>query len=312
MGRLGITYEDVANAANELTAKAQAPTIANIRGIIGAGSYSTISTLLKEWKQKPGDQKFGRIEGLPNKLISTVKELWSQLEAETDQRCKDLQEESAATIEKHKSAQLQAENAAKQLTEEKDALTIQLKALNEKYQKTSETLSALQQQSNQQAQQIDHLTDTINTHKNEKTNLNNLIEKLQANLAYFQAETAKERQKEQLQYREEKIQLEIQIKQLNDSLSSNTSMLNSEKNKYQQIHMEYQSLLSQLDTYKAKEAALLITQDNYVQEVKELKAEIKLLSALLKREKGLTKSLQKQNSSLIKKHLLAHSNLLKK
>src|SRR5436190_21799794 len=52
MGRTGITYENVAKAAAEILAEGAIPTIERIRVKLETGSYSTLGTLLKEWRAK--------------------------------------------------------------------------------------------------------------------------------------------------------------------------------------------------------------------------------------------------------------------
>jgi len=46
----GITYSDVATAAQTLQAKGKNLTVENIRNVLGTGSASTISRLLTEYK----------------------------------------------------------------------------------------------------------------------------------------------------------------------------------------------------------------------------------------------------------------------
>jgi len=55
MARPGLSYEIVAKAADELSQAGETPTINRIREILGnTGSPTTISRLLKEWKDKHG------------------------------------------------------------------------------------------------------------------------------------------------------------------------------------------------------------------------------------------------------------------
>lgn len=50
MAREGISKAQVFNAADQISATGQAPTVANVRAHLGSGSYTTITAMLREWK----------------------------------------------------------------------------------------------------------------------------------------------------------------------------------------------------------------------------------------------------------------------
>jgi len=54
VGRIGIIYQDVATAAQQLQGLSKNPTVDNVRSILGTGSKSTIARHLKEWKSQQG------------------------------------------------------------------------------------------------------------------------------------------------------------------------------------------------------------------------------------------------------------------
>ncbi len=47
-----VTYDDITRTANELTAQGQHPSAATVREALGRGSYSTINTHLKAWREQ--------------------------------------------------------------------------------------------------------------------------------------------------------------------------------------------------------------------------------------------------------------------
>lgn len=52
MAREGITRAQVFDAADKISAAGQSPTVASIRAQLGTGSFTTITTLLREWKNQ--------------------------------------------------------------------------------------------------------------------------------------------------------------------------------------------------------------------------------------------------------------------
>jgi len=79
MGRMGIGFEEVAQAALQLQAQGKAATVDAVRNVLGTGSKTTISHHLKQWKTE-----FGASEGsLPAELLTVVTGLWERLQAET-------------------------------------------------------------------------------------------------------------------------------------------------------------------------------------------------------------------------------------
>lgn len=52
MGRIGITYSDVAKAAEKLTEQGLRPTVDAVRAELGTGSKSTIVPHLRRWRSK--------------------------------------------------------------------------------------------------------------------------------------------------------------------------------------------------------------------------------------------------------------------
>lgn len=61
MGRSGISYLDVAQAAHELQEKGLNPTVDRVREVLGTGSKSTIVPHLKHWKsQQPSNIQLGQ------------------------------------------------------------------------------------------------------------------------------------------------------------------------------------------------------------------------------------------------------------
>mgnify|MGYP006413176901 FL=1 len=50
MARIGVTYVDIAKAAEIIKSQNQEPTVDRVRQHLGTGSKSTIAPLLKRWR----------------------------------------------------------------------------------------------------------------------------------------------------------------------------------------------------------------------------------------------------------------------
>lgn len=80
MARPGVTYQDVAKAANAVKDQGKNVTIENVRAILGTGSIGTINTHLRKWKEAQNfNYRSTSHENLPDELVSMMKSLWDRL-----------------------------------------------------------------------------------------------------------------------------------------------------------------------------------------------------------------------------------------
>lgn len=77
MSRIGVTYLDIVKAIPKLQAEGKAITGDNVRAELGTGSKSTITRLVREWKQQQG-LPMDDNGSLPSELLTAVKELWDE------------------------------------------------------------------------------------------------------------------------------------------------------------------------------------------------------------------------------------------
>lgn len=91
MARQGVTYAEIAAAANQLLGQGRNPTIEQIRLILGTGSSTTIAAHLKTWKEnQAGNGLISAKENIPNELIAMVKGLWERILAISDEKLKTI------------------------------------------------------------------------------------------------------------------------------------------------------------------------------------------------------------------------------
>lgn len=95
MARTGITYAQVAEAAEELKAKGIEPTMVLIRDSLGTGGFSTISTHLANWRtqqtvkpaQKPMTQE------VEDAALKAIKQIWYIATEEAQQEVTRINQE---------------------------------------------------------------------------------------------------------------------------------------------------------------------------------------------------------------------------
>lgn len=127
---MAITREAVWNAADELDAEGVKPTLNAVRKKLGAGSFTTISDAMTEWKEKQRQKAQPTVEPLPPEVAALVTsiagELWSAARAAADRA---LAGERERMETEHDELREQAEEAAQladALTEEMESLRAQL------------------------------------------------------------------------------------------------------------------------------------------------------------------------------------------
>ncbi len=123
MGRMGVSYLDVANVAFGLQGRGANPTVDAVREVLGTGSRSTIGPYLKQWRNK--QEVSNDASGLPPELYSLVKGLYERIQAEANHRVVLEAQCNEGQIEEI------LQNLALVQTE-KDSLSEALKVLEEK------------------------------------------------------------------------------------------------------------------------------------------------------------------------------------
>jgi len=126
MGRPGISYHDVAKAAQQLVGENKNPTIETIRQRIGSGSSSTIAPHLRTWKTKQGDTlEIATKENLPEDFVALMKGLW--------QRVNDKADEQVTLMKQHH------EQASNGYREQQQAFTKEKEIWEQKFKQLAQT-----------------------------------------------------------------------------------------------------------------------------------------------------------------------------
>jgi chromosome segregation ATPase len=241
MGRIGISYHDVAKSIATLQTLQKNPTVDNIREIMGTGSKSTIARFLREWKAKHGlhNDDDGT---LPNDLLSVVKGLWNAMQEKSDNQTAEYQKETD-----EKTAQLQTQ--VNQIKQRESNLQQKIHTLEEQLHKKIEERDALKAafiaENQEKIQMVERASNLESRHREEQAEnarLHLLLNHVQANLEHYQAATQQLRQEQSLLIEKQRSEFDQQLSQLRSQLE----LISTEKFNYQvqctQLNKDNESL----------------------------------------------------------------------
>jgi chromosome segregation ATPase len=328
MARSGITYEEVATAADQLKQAGENPTVDRIRGKLGdTGSKSTILPFLRQWRSQAFDLSEELLESLPYHLLSTFVETWKQLNNTTDERIGSLSEQHQKEIDSLKEAltQLQSEKKSLHAQYKQESDTNQILRL-EKASVESE-LRHEQQEHAKLRENYKNVQTQLIEMREEKNRFHTLATNLQETFTHYQG-SVQARQIEQdfkighLETQRDALQEDSRKqKELIHTLHTNIELKNHMLNKYKGLEIKLEECLKE-QAGLVREHTLLKAQyeqleictqqqtqdleksrsDNIVLEREKLLLEerVERLDQNLQKEKDQLETLRKENHSLIK------------
>ncbi|WOX05633.1 DNA-binding protein [Microbulbifer pacificus] len=218
MARIGVSYFDIAQAAETIRQRGDEPTVDRVREELGTGSKSTIAPLLKRWKSETGNTQHDAT-GLPQDLVDALKALHLRVQEDADRKVDAVREEATATVEQVRAelAQLRAVLAER---------TGNLRELEQKLQDS-------EQESRSRKLALDEVQAALVKSEYQREEGSARITELRANLdelkqenrtvrehfEFFQQRIADDRQQERDQFRQANAQLNSQIASLNEQLT---------------------------------------------------------------------------------------------
>lgn len=211
MARAGVTYTEVAKAAETLKQQGQDPTIERVRGLLGTGSNSTLNKHLKQWKNTHLEE--GSISGLPDDLLRTVKSLHESIQGNAELKIEEVTKELNAVIDDLRTKLTTAQEQNNELTHNNEQLTQQNEELSNQLEVTNKDNFTYKLKQEQLAQDVTRLTSELAEEK-EGT------KQLQAHIEHYQEKTAEDRQQERKQHQLALQQSQHYIDQLTSELST--------------------------------------------------------------------------------------------
>lgn len=241
MGRIGVSYEDVVQAAQETQGKGKNPTVDNIRLIIGSGSKSTIARHLKEWRNQQGIARSSD-GAIPSELLGLVKGLWERLrdsveqkaheyQCEADEKVKHIQQQFTQSQQQYAILQEQQHQLEeKEQQQQKIIAELQGALVLEQQEKAKISERAISQALHQQEQQ------------SEIERLHQLLKHVQNNLEHYQIAMQRLREEQLSDMDKQRNEYEQKICHLQQQITSITAERSSYKAQYTQVHETFEKL----------------------------------------------------------------------
>mgnify|MGYP001995538259 FL=1 len=212
MARAGVTYHDVAKAAEAIKTQGQEPTVDRVREHMGTGSKSTIAPLLKRWRSDNGE--VADIGGLPNDLVEVVKSLHERVQQMADHRIEETRQEFEASNKELRKELADSKNTIAQLTARQQDLESQIERQNKEKSALDKSLEDVrisvvkaEAQRDEAIVRTAELKESIAELKQENKDIRDHFE-------HYQQRTAEDRQQEREQFRIDTQGLKDQMQEL--------------------------------------------------------------------------------------------------
>lgn len=292
MARPGVTYVEVAEAANQLLGQGKNPTIEQVRHLLGTGSSTTLANHLRQWKANQGkNQKFASKENLPEELVSLMKGLWERVVVQAEEKIAELEtahqiqvNELLPELQKYKNNNQRWQQLYNQWSEEKNQLSKD-KAIAEKLVlQLQKDCASLSEKQDSALHQLQEKQDRIKE-------LNRLHQQTQANLEHFRESARTQRLVEQQRSETEKQELQAQVKELktqNSQLKNESTKIEKQHQRLQRVHELLEEKSNDFKAQNEKQTKHLI----------DLQTESRVLAAQLSQVKQELAEALQQNKQL--------------
>lgn len=216
MARIGVGWDEVAGAAEELKNEGLEPTVDRVRERLGTGSKSTIAPLLKRWRTEQGDKP----TALPDEVLQAVAGIHQRLQALADQRVDAMEASFSEQREQWQSAIDDMQQQIRQLEEIREQLESRVttdeyekialrKQLEEVRLKSGQLDVQLQERERRCAEQ----SITIDEQRQE-------LRDVRAHFEHYQQQAAAERLRERQEHQQITLQMQEQLRQQGMELES--------------------------------------------------------------------------------------------
>jgi hypothetical protein len=243
MARHGVTYEEIVAAATQLKGQGRNITIENIRALLGTGSLATINKYLRQWREtQEAMQKIASKENLPENLISLVKGLWqgvitqaSEQFAPQEEKYKQELIELKDELEKYQANNQRWQKLFNQWQQAKLLLDNEKLMLEQNLASVKNETTTLQAKQDNLLQQLQDKQDRINE-------LYRLHTQAQDNLEHYRESAREQRLLDQQQFEQQKQQMRIEIKSLQEQVSLQRENLTVLQQSHQENLYKYSAL----------------------------------------------------------------------
>ena len=259
MGRAGVAYSDIQQAADAISQSGTEPTVDKVREYLGTGSKSTIAPLLKRWRQQREESTAS--DGLPVELVQALKSVHAhtqgladkkvaQIEADTQQQLTAMQQQLAQVV----ALQQQTETEKAHTDERVERLKTERKQVSQALEQKSLKLVKSDATLDEARQQLVECRATITELRQESRDIREHFE-------HYQQQIASDRQQERDQFQFSRQQLESRQMDLQQQLAAvqasyhqlitlNTSQAQQLEQQTQQADTLKQSLNEEIQAHR--------------------------------------------------------------
>jgi chromosome segregation ATPase len=299
MGRPGITYYDVANAAQQVAGRGNNPTIEAIRIVLKSGSSSTIAQHLRTWKAKQtSTQQIAVKENLPEEFVAVMKGLWEKLVAQADEQIQHIQQasEQAITLLKQELGTLKQENQQSQqqyqlLEQQKTVLQQEKQTLDHQWVQGQTENIKLQTQCEGLLQQLQEKQARLDE-------LHQLHQQVQANLEHYRQAALEQRRLDQQRTEQQHRQLEHTLAHLQQELKGQQQQNNGLQQQAEQSRLQQENLQTALTQLNTEYETLKISEAKHAKDSIELQKQQASLVQKISFTEATLKELRTQNKQL--------------
>ncbi len=248
MSRPGITYDDIAHAAQQLAAQGKTPTIEMVRLLTGTGSSSTIAQHLRTWKTRQAQgSAFSNPDKLPEEIVMMVKGLWERVINEAEEKVTEIKQEAeqAIALLKEQNKKLEEDNAHwqqqfHQLQQEKESLCSDKTLLEQMIRRLENEKTAFIVENENKKSQLQEKQDRVDE-------LHSLSKQAQSNLEHYYESSREQRMLDLQRHEQTQTQLVQTINQLKQEVTTSNQQKNSFAHELEQVRYEKMYLQDQLD-----------------------------------------------------------------
>ena len=250
MARIGVTYIDIAEAAEKIKTQGKEPTVDRVREQLGTGSKSTIAPYLKRWKNK--SQVDIDNSGLPRDLIEVVKSLHERIQDSATQKIEAFKNTLNAEIAVSKQKLIDSEKIIDHLSNQNTTLEKSLETAEQNndslMQSNTELKSSIEKitfENEQTLSRVEEYKATIHELKQETKDIREHFE-------HYQQHIAGDRQLEREQFQLTIDQLQGQNKELSLRNSENDNTIKELGHNKQTDQEKIEKLQAENQTFQSK------------------------------------------------------------
>lgn len=240
MARGGVTYSDIANAADTIKNKGQNPTVDRVLNLMGTGSKSTIGPHLRAWKE--ANLEHNEVSDLPANLITAVRELHQRLQSEADTQIENANKKMATQniqhseeIEKLSNEINSLTQLVKELQQNEVSLVVKNKDLNKDLEKANLRITHLETKKDSDEQMIEEL-------RKSRDKMHHQLKLAHEQQEHYQLKIAEERAIDRNESQTIKANLKDQISVLNRQINEANKHLSHSQKQTDELSIRLQNL----------------------------------------------------------------------